>query len=149
MCAPKQKVSVHLISDCIHGLAYSHLHFVHNVHVTSHLVFQKHGNSKCSASQIFKTLYVWDERREEVFSKPEDYLISDGLLGQAFMLHPFKYTAQSRDLKHAFWKWWTMSSCLNHSGIDTTWKVCANKSIALPDRLYLIDLPEYQFTFML
>lgn len=56
-------------------------------------------------------------------SKYEQFLIKDGLPGQAFMLHPFKLTWAEKDLQGAFWSWWTSGSCLEHSGRDGSWQV--------------------------
>ena len=52
--------------------------------------------------QVFKPLYYWDAGRHAVAREPHRFLTKDGLIGRAFMLHPFKLS--SADAAKAFWQ---------------------------------------------
>ena len=52
--------------------------------------------------QVFKPLYYWDAGRHAVAREPSRFLTRDGLIGRAFMLHPFKLS--SADAAKAFWQ---------------------------------------------
>lgn len=52
--------------------------------------------------QVFKPLYYWDAGRHDVMREPSKFLTQDGLIGRAFMLHPFKLS--SADAAEAFWQ---------------------------------------------
>ena len=53
-------------------------------------------------AQVFKPLYYWEPARQAVMREPSKFLTREGLIGRAFMLHPFKLS--SPDAAKAFWQ---------------------------------------------
>ena len=65
--------------------------------------------------KVFKPLYYWAEGRQAVMQNPEKFLKQEGLVGHAFMLHPFKLS--ERNAQQIFLK----VTCLSQLTAANNW----------------------------